>query len=257
MKIVIFFQKNVLHYFILYNIINSLEAFMKNKYFSSVIFSMMLAIGILLLGCDNGNGAKEYTVSIGALTNANGCTVSASPTVGTEGTEITITVTPVSGYRLKAGTLKYGSTSINESTLKFNLPAENVTIVAEFENSLLPATVGEIRITGIPESYNDQYACMRASLEIPGSPSLQLFGMANAVVEGTFIGVKIEGGSVTIPVYLINGNAVVSYVGSHTVDACIVTKVEPSFIVISDVVSGGHQIPISVTFSNGKATAGW
>jgi hypothetical protein len=43
------------------------------------------------------------------LTNG---TITASPTSGIEGTEIVLTVTPVGIYRLKAGTLKYGTTRL-------------------------------------------------------------------------------------------------------------------------------------------------
>lgn len=79
---------------------------------------------------------SNYTVSIASLT---GGTIVASPVSGVEGTEITLTVTPESGKQLKEGTLKYTpvggdtATSIDETTKKFNLPAANVTVSAEFE----------------------------------------------------------------------------------------------------------------------------
>ena len=95
----------------------------------TVIFTLltiMLVCGFI--GCDT--EPVIYTVTIGTLTNGS---ITATPDRGTVGTEISLTVTPHSGYQLKAGTLKYGSVSINESTKKFNLPAENVTVTAEFE----------------------------------------------------------------------------------------------------------------------------
>jgi hypothetical protein len=92
---------------------------------------------LIFIGCDNGNNseAKMYTVTIGTLTNANGSTITANPTIDVEGTEITLTITPSNNYQLKTGTLKYGTTTIDEVTKKFNLPAENVTITAEFETT--------------------------------------------------------------------------------------------------------------------------
>lgn len=96
----------------------------------TVVFGLLvilLAFGFI--GCDN-NGEDIYTVTIGTLSNGK---ISANPTSGVEGVEITLTVTPDIGYRLKAGTLKYGTTAINETTLKFNLPAGNVIVTAEFE----------------------------------------------------------------------------------------------------------------------------
>lgn len=91
---------------------------------------ILLAFG--LIGCDdsNGNNPKIYTVTIETLSNG---TITASPTSGIEGTEITLTVSPNICYQLKAGTLKYGTTLINETTKKFNLPGSNVTVTAEFE----------------------------------------------------------------------------------------------------------------------------
>jgi hypothetical protein len=92
---------------------------------------IVLALGITVIACDNGNGGngQTYTITIGELTNG---LISANPTSGVEGTGIILTVTPNGGYKLKAGTLKYGTTTINETTKKFNLPASNVTVIAEF-----------------------------------------------------------------------------------------------------------------------------
>jgi hypothetical protein len=101
----------------------------------SVFFGMVaiIALGFGFVGCDDGNNdnGKTYNVTIGTLTNGS---IDANPKSGVEGTEITLTVDPENLYRLKAGTLKYGSTAIDESTLKFKLPAENVTVTAEFES---------------------------------------------------------------------------------------------------------------------------
>ena len=100
----------------------------KNAFFGLLV----LVLIFIFLGCEE-DLPIIYTVNIGTLINANGSTITADPTSGVEGTEITLTVTPTIGYKLKAGTLRYGTTSINETTLTFNLPAENITITAEFE----------------------------------------------------------------------------------------------------------------------------
>jgi hypothetical protein len=86
-----------------------------------------------LAGCP-GTGPEDetYTVTIASLENG---TITANPISGIEGTEIVLTVTPDKDYQLKAGTLKYGAAEINEITKKFNLPANDVTVTAEFELS--------------------------------------------------------------------------------------------------------------------------
>ena len=73
-----------------------------------------------------------YSVNIGALTNGE---IVASPTSGAAGTEITLTITPASGYQLKAGSLSVtgtaGAVAVNDN--KFTMPESDVTVTAEFE----------------------------------------------------------------------------------------------------------------------------
>jgi len=103
----------------------------------NVVLGLLIVLLVLIfIGCgeNEDNNPKIYTVNIGTLANANGSTITAYPTSGVEGTEITLTVNVEDFYQLKTETLKYGSTTINETTLKFNLPAANVIITAEFEH---------------------------------------------------------------------------------------------------------------------------
>jgi len=94
----------------------------------------IVVICVLFAGCNNGNTAQIFDVTIGSLANGS---IMANPISGIEGTEITLTVNPDAMYRLEAGTLKYNSTFINETTFKFNLPAANVTVTAEFESKFI------------------------------------------------------------------------------------------------------------------------
>jgi len=106
---------------------------MKNwKHWTFAAVLAILGIFVMLVACDDGNNdnGKTYTVTIGTLTNGS---ITANPTNGIAGTEITLTVNPEDLYRLKGGTLKYGSTAIDETILKFILPAVDVTITAQFE----------------------------------------------------------------------------------------------------------------------------
>ncbi|MDR0584924.1 MAG: hypothetical protein LBG57_11350, partial [Treponema sp.] len=76
--------------------------------------------------------AGIYTVSVAAPSNGG---ITATPQFGPQGTQITLTVTPASGYGLKAGSLKYndGSADVPIEGYSFILPAANVTVTAEFE----------------------------------------------------------------------------------------------------------------------------
>jgi hypothetical protein len=112
---------------------------MKNwKQWTLVVIIALFGIIVGFTACDDGNGdnGKIYSITIGTLTKGS---ITANPTSGTKGTEITLTVNPDDLYRLKSGSLKYGSTAINEITKKFNLPAENVIVIAQFESIFIGA----------------------------------------------------------------------------------------------------------------------
>jgi len=97
------------------------------------VFLVLLVILLVFvfIGCGGNDEPEIYIVTIGALTNGS---ITANPTSGIAGTEIFLTVNPNDLYKLKMGTLKYGTTVINETTMKFILPSSNVNIIAEFES---------------------------------------------------------------------------------------------------------------------------
>ena len=74
-----------------------------------------------------------YKVRIGTIA---GGTITASPAIAEAGENITLAITPDSGKRLKAGSLKYNDGTEDHviSGTGFIMPAANVTVTAEFEN---------------------------------------------------------------------------------------------------------------------------
>ncbi|AEF86707.1 putative lipoprotein [Treponema primitia ZAS-2] len=90
------------------------------------------------------SGTNTYSV---ILLQVTGGTISASPnTAVTEGTSVTVTANPYSGYELKSGTLKYnnGTTATLITDNSFTMPAADVTITGEF--SLIPIPVQSISL---------------------------------------------------------------------------------------------------------------
>jgi uncharacterized repeat protein (TIGR02543 family) len=75
-----------------------------------------------------------YTVSIDS--NITGGAITASPTMAAAGETITLNITPDTGKRLKAGSLKYtyGTEIRYISGTSFNMPEADVTVTAEFED---------------------------------------------------------------------------------------------------------------------------
>ncbi|MDR1316822.1 MAG: hypothetical protein LBK13_08125, partial [Spirochaetales bacterium] len=140
-----------------------------------------------------------YTVTVaGGIT---GGTLSASPKSGEAGAEISLAAAADSGYRLKAGTLKYndglGDTPVDESTKKFTLSAYNVTVSAQFEN--LPGLVhsaGDLAKIGTPGyPLNGDY-------ELTANIALSNWMPIGAVTQQPFTG-KFNGNGKTIT---INGD---------------------------------------------------
>jgi hypothetical protein len=79
---------------------------------------------------------KIYTVT--AATGLPNGSLSVDKSSAVMGEEVTVTVTPASNYRLKAGSLKYNGTgysnvTIDGTTGKFDMVPANITITAEFE----------------------------------------------------------------------------------------------------------------------------
>jgi hypothetical protein len=103
---------------------------------------------------------------------------------------------------LKAGTLKYtGNTPVDESTKKFNLPAYNVTVSAQFEN--LPGLIGsaadfaKIGTPGYPLDGNYE---LTANINLPSGWTP--IGSGTAPFTGAFDG---RGRSITISSFPSNG----------------------------------------------------
>jgi hypothetical protein len=86
-----------------------------------------LHIGVISASAET----EEFTITIDSSILHG--TVTADKATAEVGDPITLTVTPASGYRLKADTLKFNGTAISETTFAFAMPEEDVTVTAEFE----------------------------------------------------------------------------------------------------------------------------
>ncbi len=84
-----------------------------------------------------------YKITIGAMTDG---AVTANVRRAAPGDTVSLTVAPESGKRLKADSLKFNTTKVTGTT--FVMPAEDVTITAEFE--AIPPALSSIAITAPP-----------------------------------------------------------------------------------------------------------
>lgn len=91
------------------------------------------------------NTQPTHTIAVDA--SVTGGTLEFAPASPVaEGSEVTVKIVPDAGKQLKAGTLQYlaegttAKTAIDENTLKFIMPAANVTVYAEFEAKPVAST---------------------------------------------------------------------------------------------------------------------
>jgi hypothetical protein len=115
---------------------------------------------------------------------------------------------------------------------------------------------GKITFTGIASQYNGQYATFRSSGNTPPTGGDYLIGGASY---SSLTGVQINGGSVTIPVYLlVDGedleSKAVPYTGSKSgIKIYLYIKASSSFTV-EDLYGDEQYMKDSVNFTNGSAT---
>lgn len=133
---------------------------------------------------------RNYTISFAVMTNGS---VSSTP-AGTArlGDVVNLTVTPASNYRLKAGSLKVNGTAI--TGMSFTMPAQNVTISAEFEERTYAVS---IVVTGggtVVASHTQ--APFGTAVSVAATPNFQY-----RLVEGSLKGndIPIDGATFLMP----------------------------------------------------------
>lgn len=127
--------------------------------------------------------ASEKTYKIGLSYPTAGGTLTASSTSAKAGDIITVTVTPKSGKRLVAGSLKYSESSaggavvnIDETTLKFTMPASEISISCTWEDdtSDTPQTtdhpITAFMVSGVSGVINDTTG--RITITLPNGTDL-------------------------------------------------------------------------------------
>jgi hypothetical protein len=154
------------------------------------------ALSFMFFACpqpDSGTtGPKEYRVQIEAQ---NG-TIKGDPDHGPEGTAISVRVNPDSGYTYQAGSLKYNSIPISDTSgqpYTFNMPASDVTLTAVFEkvpDGNYTVTIGGISNGSI--TANPLYAQPGTTITLTFTPA-----SGYGLKEGSLKITKTDGGEVT------------------------------------------------------------
>jgi hypothetical protein len=221
-----------------------------SRIFNSVAFSSGSETRAWSAGTDGGGGTKDLSGNI---------TISPSANV-TTGTELTATYSgnEAVSYQWKNGTSNVGTNS-NKHT-PATAGSYTVTVSASGYNSKTSAAVtvsaasagGTFTMTGIPSEYNGKYAAFQ------GNGDHLIIGAQSVNVSiPTITGVIVSGGSVSLPVWLIdNSNTGTRYTGNHTFAV--------QFFIVPYQSFNPETVPLinaalyeQVAFSNGNATRDW
>ena len=177
-----------------------------------------------------------YTVNIATgITNG---TVSANPTSAEEGTTITVTATPNTGYELTSLTYTYAgvATPIDIMEAKqFEMPATDVTVNATFEaEPIEPITIAEARALD-----NNEYAKVEGIVTF-------LEGR-NVFIQDETGGINLYLNSNTVPSTIALGDMVMGY-GKKTVYGGLVelTGINGSDQNQFAILSSGNELPLVV-----------
>jgi hypothetical protein len=126
------------------------------------------------------------------------------------------------------------------------------------DEASVPGAGGSLTITGIDSDYNGQYASFRSSSNTKPTGGDYLFGGTNISASGTITGVQISGGSVTIPVNLVNETYMSAspYNGSdEAIKIYVIIKDSSSFSIEDDLLHEDEAYTIeSVNFTDGSAS---
>ena len=129
----------------------------------------------------------DPTFAIAVDASVKNGTITPSAVEAIEGTEITLTITPDEGYRLRTGTLKVNGTAIEGTS--FSMPGEDAYIVAEFvKTSDLEAAIKQAESLNenayTSSSWADaaqKLAAAKAVLNDTGASQTQIDAAANAL----------------------------------------------------------------------------
>jgi hypothetical protein len=139
------------------------------------------------------DGSKK--TNTGTVTSSSGGQITLKPEAGAD-----IIVSTASGGIVGIEVEGGGSISVKDETGK---NADPVTPPGEITAKPPAASPGSITFTGINSRYNGQYAAFRSSSSTPPTGGDYLMG-GSSITSSGITGVRINGGSVTIPVYLVH-----------------------------------------------------
>jgi hypothetical protein len=216
--------------------------------------------------------ADSYTVGIDPAISHG--TVEADHASAEEGTVVTLTVRPEEGYSLKAGTLKVNGTitpTPSNAAYTFAMPAANVTVTAEFEQTRYniiiasaitngvvtadkgTATMGEtVALTVTPgEGYRLQAGTLRVNGSITPSGSGPGYTFVMPAAHTTVTAV-FEAIQYSININGMNGGAVAATVDNSPVMTAIIGQT----VTLTATPNEGHQYlagSLTVTKADGNA----
>ncbi|HWT75342.1 MAG TPA: InlB B-repeat-containing protein [Mobilitalea sp.] len=194
-----------------------------------------------------------YDIIVDAM---SGGSITANPVTAKAGDMITLTITPVTGKQLKAGSLKYndGTNNVVITGTSFTMPAANVTVTAEFEDippTTYAVTVGALAGGSITTDLITAAAGDTITLTITPVTGKQLKAGSLKCNDGTN-NVVITGTSFTMPAANVTVAAEFEDVPPITYTVTVGTLVGGSITANPTTATAGKPISLTVTPDTGK-----
>jgi hypothetical protein len=149
-----------------------------------------------------------YSITIDSLSNGS---IAADPGSAVAGTEIALAVEPDPGYALKAGSLSVNDGAVATSgsglAYAFVMPAENVTVSAEFEAILYTVSVGSLTNGGVTADITNAAAGTEITLTAAPGPGYALKALTVQADNGA---VAVSGSGVVYSFVMPLGDVTVS-----------------------------------------------
>lgn len=133
-----------------------------------------------LNGVTEAEPAEKYTITVNPSENG---TVTASASEAVAGAEITLTVTPATGYELDVLTVvDASSNNVSVSNNKFTMPESNVTVSATFKEEETSATY-YVKVTSAADLTDGEYLIVyeEGSLAMNGGLTDKLDAVSNSI----------------------------------------------------------------------------
>lgn len=199
-------------------------------------------------------GNTKYAISVASATNGS---VKASASSAKQGTVITLTVSPKSGYALDTLTVKDAEgNTISVTDRKFSMPASKVTVTATFKTAVKSYTVTVNKPTGGTVSANYSTCAVGTTVSLTVKPSAGYkLKTLTAMNSTTNEAVSVVDGTFTMPEGNVNVVATFEATTDQTYSVSVSYGANGKVVASTTSALANDNITLTITPNSGYALA--